>query len=82
MSDKEIWEKFVGVNPAWKEGEIKLTANQLQKIVLTACKYARGDGFEAGKKAAAELYKAMNRGTGQNGADIFKDIFGGFGKPK
>jgi len=70
MSDKEIWEKFVGVNPAWKDGEIKLTANQLQKIVLTACKYARGDGFEEGKKVAA----------GQNGADIFGEIFGGFKK--
>jgi hypothetical protein len=80
LNNEEIWEKFVGMNPAWKDGEIKLTVNQLQKIVLTACKYARGDGFEAGKKVAAELYKAMNRGTGQNGADIFGEIFGGLKK--
>jgi hypothetical protein len=76
MSDAEIWEKFVSVNPDWVEGDIVLTKNQLQKIVLTACRYARNSGFETGKKVTADLYKNLNPG-GYNGADIFSGIFGG-----
>jgi hypothetical protein len=76
LTDQEIWDKFISINPDWMNREIILSESQLRKIVLTACKYARQSGFETGKKVTADLYKNLNPG-GYNGADIFSGIFGG-----
>jgi hypothetical protein len=73
MTDKEIYLKFAAKNKWADSGEITLSAKQLEKIILTACKYAREDGFENGKRIANNLHKV----SGGSGMDIFNEIFGG-----
>jgi hypothetical protein len=80
MNDKQIWETFISHNSAWENtletGEkIQLTYFQLKKIVETAAKYARQDGFEEEKRVVRELNTNGNKGSSFDG-NIFKDIFG------
>ena len=79
MTKEEVWAKFCEINPAFIGAEnIVLSSDRIKKIVETAYKYGNEAGFERGKNMAGELYKAAN---GNNmGADIFNQIFGGFGK--
>jgi hypothetical protein len=85
MNNNQIWETFISHNSAWENtletGEkIQLTYFQLKKIVETAAKYARQDGFEEGKRVAGELHKknnSNNRGKTNFDGNIFNDIFGG-----
>jgi hypothetical protein len=74
MTDKEIFNKFKEKND-WRDSDscVELNIKQLEKIILTACKYAREDGFENGKRIANNLHKA----AGGSGMDIFNQIFGG-----
>jgi len=73
MTDKEIFNKFSEKNNWGSSDSIELSAKQLEKIILTACKYAREDGFENGKRIANNLHKV----SGGSGMDIFNEIFGG-----
>ena len=73
MTDKEIFNKFSEKNNWGSLDSIELSAKQLEKIILTACKYAREDGFENGKRIANNLHKV----AGGSGADIFNQMFGG-----
>jgi hypothetical protein len=78
MTDKEIYLKFAAKNDWGDSDSIELTAKQLEKIILTACKYARNDGradgFEEGKRIATNFHKASG------GSDIFNQMFGGVKK--
>lgn len=70
MTDQQIFNKFSDKNN-WGDSDcIKLSAKQLEKIILTACKYAREDGFENGKRIASNLHKAAGS------SDIFSQMFG------
>ena len=68
MTDQEIYLKFAQKND-WGDSDcIELSAKQLEKIILTACKYAREDGFENGNRIVVD-----NSAYG----DIFNQLFGG-----
>ena len=92
MTDSDIFKKFSEKNN-WGDSDcIELSAKQLEKIILTACKYAREsgwedgreevrqecyqEGFERGKVVANNLNKAVGGSFGA-GADIFDKMFGG-----
>jgi hypothetical protein len=73
MTDQEIFNKFSEKND-WGDSDcIELSAKQLEKVILTACKYAREDGFTNGTRIATNLHKA----AGNPNMDIFNQVFGG-----
>jgi len=77
MTDKEIFNKFADKNFWHDLGVIKLTTNQLEKIILTACRYAREDEFTKEREYRIGQENMRKRSEAANNADILNQIFGG-----
>lgn len=75
MTKEEVWAKFCELNPEFHGVEkVCLVPERIKKMIETTYKYAYEAGFERGKFVADSLRNAVNP---NNGADIFKDVFGG-----